>query len=67
METLEHVGIWYQDWVDACTYAKECNPDFIALITAFDPYSTVAFIIIVCYSLYSYNEKRIKQRVSNGR
>jgi hypothetical protein len=58
---LESVRQYFQDWSDACEYAKECAPDLTFLGNG-EPYTALLFIGAVCYVAYAINEARIKRR-----
>lgn len=54
---------YIQTWGEACTYAKECLPPFFYDIWHEityhhgEPWSMLATIALVCYSIYRYNER----------
>jgi hypothetical protein len=58
---LESVRQYFQDWSDACEYAKECAPDLTFLGNG-EPYTALLFIGAVCYAVYAINEARIRRR-----
>jgi Flp pilus assembly protein TadB len=60
---MEPIKLWFQDWVEACTYAQECAPDLLFL----QPYSALASIAIACALVWWWNERRIKQLRSHER
>jgi hypothetical protein len=61
---MESVRQWFQDWSDACEYARECAPD-LSLFAPHEPYSALGSIAAVCFLLWWSNEKRInRQRAS---
>jgi len=55
---MESVKSWFQDWSDACTYARECAPD-LSFLALHDPYPALASIAAVCFSIWWWNEKQI--------
>jgi hypothetical protein len=58
---LESVRQYFQDWSDACEYAKECAPD-LSFLGNGEPFTALLFIGAVCYLVYAINEARIKRR-----
>lgn len=58
---LESVRQYFQDWSDACEYAKECAPD-LSFLGNGEPFTALLFIGVVCYLVYAINEARIKSR-----
>lgn len=58
---LESVRQYFQDWSDACEYAKECAPD-LSFLGNGEPFTALLFIGVVCYVVYAINEARIKSR-----
>ncbi len=64
---MELIKNWFQDWRDACEYAKECVPDF-SFAVPHEPYSALASIAVACLILWGWNERTIAQsRKSEGR
>ena len=63
---MESVKQWFQDWSDACEYAKECAPDFSFLSSfAFgEPYTALISIAGVCWLLWALNERAIKRKAA---
>jgi hypothetical protein len=55
MELIEN---WFQDWRDACEYAKECAPD-VSLAVPHEPYSALASIAVARLILWGWNERKI--------
>ena len=56
METIKN---WFQDWSDACEYAKECAPD-LSFLTLAEPYAGLLWIAAACFFLWAMNEAQIK-------
>jgi|GEM_PF-1392574 len=63
---MESVKQWFQDWSDACEYAKECAPDFSFLSSfAFgEPYTALFSIAAVCWLVWALNERAIKRKAA---
>jgi hypothetical protein len=61
---MESVKQWFQDWSDACEYAKECVPDFSFLSSfAFgEPYTALLSVAVACWLLWALNERAIRRR-----
>lgn len=63
---MESVKQWFQDWSDACEYAKECAPD-LSFLSAFrigEPYLALLAVAGVCWLLWAVNERGIKRRAA---
>ncbi len=58
---LESIKQYFQDWSDACEYAKECAPD-LSFLKLGEPYTALATIAVACFLLWAANERRIKRR-----
>ena len=56
---MESVVNWFQDWSDACQYAKECVPD-LSFIAVREPWSAFAAITAACFLIWWTNERRLK-------
>lgn len=54
---MESIKLWFQDWSDACEYAKECVPD-LSFVTPGEPFSALASIAAVCFALWWWNERK---------
>lgn len=54
---MESIGNWFQDWSDACIYAKECAPDLSFLPG--EPFIALASIAAVCFFVWLRNEKAL--------
>ncbi|KAF0123003.1 MAG: hypothetical protein FD148_2842 [Methylocystaceae bacterium] len=63
---MESVKQWFQDWSDACEYAKECAPDFSFLKSfAFgEPYTALFSIAGVCWLVWAVNERANKRKAA---
>jgi hypothetical protein len=59
---MESINNWFQDWSDACIYAKECAPDLSFLPG--EPYTALAGIAAVCYLLWWWNEKPFRAQAA---
>ncbi len=57
---MESIKNWFQDWSDACEYAKECAPD-LSFLAPTEPYSALASIAAVCFLVWWWNDKKITQ------
>jgi hypothetical protein len=55
---MESIKQWFQDWFDACEYAKECVPDFSFLVPP-EPYSALGVFAALCFFLWWLNETQI--------
>jgi hypothetical protein len=54
---MESIKNWFQDWSDACEYAKECAPDMSFLA---EPYTALASIAAVCFLFWWWNERGVR-------
>jgi hypothetical protein len=57
---MESIKNWFQDWSDACEYAKECAPD-MSFLTLPEPYSALASIAAVCFAIWWRNESQLRK------
>lgn len=60
---MESIRQWFQDWSDACEYAKECVPDF-SFLSSFvigEPYTALLSILGACWLLWAFNERSIRR------
>ncbi len=57
---MESIKSWFQDWSDACEYAKECAPDF-SFLSVPEPYSALGFFALVCFAVWWVNERGLKR------
>jgi hypothetical protein len=57
---MESIKLWFQDWSEACEYAKECVPD-LSFAVPQEPYSALAGIAAACFLLWWRNERAIKK------
>lgn len=55
---MESISNWFQDWSDACVYAKECAPDLSFLPG--EPFTALASIAAVCFLFWWRNEKSLR-------
>lgn len=63
---MESVKQWFQDWSDACEYAKECVPDFSFLVPQ-EPYSALGAVAVMCLLVWWRNETQIRRlRISRS-
>jgi hypothetical protein len=60
---MESIKQWFQDWSDACEYAKECAPDlsFLSFTAPQEPYSALASIAAACFLIWWWNERQFKR------
>jgi hypothetical protein len=66
---MESVRQWFQDWSDACEYAKECAPDF-SFLSSFslgEPYTALLSILGACWLLWALNERSIRRSAAPHR
>jgi hypothetical protein len=63
---MEAVKQWFQDWSDACEYAKECAPDlsFLKSFAFGEPYTALLSIIAACWLLWALNERAIRRNAA---
>lgn len=57
---MNSIGNWFQDWSDACEYAKECVPD-LSFAAPQEPYSALAGIAAACLLMWAWNERKFRQ------
>ncbi|PWB83144.1 MAG: hypothetical protein C3F11_08155 [Methylocystaceae bacterium] len=57
---MESIKLWFQDWSDACEYAKECVPD-LSFVAPGEPFSALASIAAACFALWWWNERAGEQ------
>jgi hypothetical protein len=62
--TKMEIDQYLREWNEACAYAYECFPPFVYEIDL-EFVETFAFILIVIYSVYRFNENRIQRRNRN--
>jgi len=60
---MEAVKQWFQDWSDACEYARECAPDFASFPRPVvgEPYTALLAIAAGCFLVWAWNEWRIRE------
>jgi hypothetical protein len=56
---MQPIMQWFQDWSDACEYARECAPD-LSFFTLREPYSALLSIALGAALLWLLNEPRAK-------
>ncbi len=56
---MESIKLRFQDWSDACEYAKECVPD-LSFAVPEEPFSALASIAAVCFLIWWWNERTAK-------
>ena len=61
---MEAVKQWFQDWSDACEYARECAPDFsfLSSFTLGEPYTALLSVAAACWLLWALNERAIRRK-----
>ncbi|HMK91052.1 MAG TPA: hypothetical protein VK446_15635 [Methylocystis sp.] len=57
---MESIATWFQDWSDACEYARECAPD-LSFFVPREPYSAFAAIALACFLAWFVNERRLRR------
>jgi hypothetical protein len=57
---MESIKTWFQDWSDACEYAKECVPD-MSFATPQEPYTALVSIAAACFLVWWWNERAIRK------
>jgi len=63
---MESIKQWFQDWSDACEYAKECAPDF-SFLSSFalgEPYTALISLAVACWLLWALNERAIRRKAA---
>lgn len=55
---MESVRQYFQDWSDACEYAKECSPD-LSFLGNGEPYTALAFVGGACWLIWAVNNARL--------
>lgn len=55
---MESIKLWFQDWSDACEYAKECVPD-LSFVAPGEPFTALASIAAVCFLVWRWNERTV--------
>ncbi len=56
---MNSIGNWFQDWSDACEYAKECVPD-LSFAAPQEPYSALVSIALGCFLMWAWNERKFR-------
>lgn len=64
---MESIRQWFQDWSDACEYAKECVPDVSFFLpreffAQHEPFTALASIAAACFLIWAWNERRITKQ-----
>lgn len=61
---MDSIKQYFQDWSDACEYAKECAPDlaFLKGLSLGEPYTALAGIAALCFLAWAINERLIRSR-----
>jgi len=54
---MNAVTQWFQDWSDACVYARECAPDLSFIPSA--PFPALFAIAAGCFFIWWMNEREI--------
>ena len=57
---MEPLWQWVREWGEACTYARECNPDLSYFVPK-EPYSALACIAGVCFIAWRWNNTKIRR------
>jgi hypothetical protein len=63
---MESIRTWFQDWSDACEYAKECAPD-LSFLTLNEPWSAFLALAALCFVAWLLNEKRLSRLLARER
>ncbi|WP_400767352.1 hypothetical protein [Methylosinus sporium] len=59
---MESIKTWFQDWSDACEYAKECAPDLSFLPG--EPFTALFGIAAVCFLVWWWNERSLRAKMA---
>ncbi|MBG0812090.1 hypothetical protein IY145_22365 [Methylosinus sp. H3A] len=59
---MESIKTWFQDWSDACEYAKECAPDLSFLPG--EPFTALFGIGAVCFLVWWWNERSLRAQMA---
>lgn len=59
---MESIKIWFQDWSDACEFAKECAPDLSFLPG--EPFTALLGVAALCFLLWWRNERALRARLA---
>jgi hypothetical protein len=59
---MESIKTWFQDWSDACEYAKECAPDLSFLPG--EPFTALFGIAAVCFLVWWWNERSLRAQMA---
>ena len=57
---MEPLWQWVREWGEACTYARECDPDLSFFVPG-EPYSALACIAGVCFIVWWRNDNKIRR------
>ncbi len=57
---MESLGIWYQNWAEACSYAQECVPD-VSFTFLGEPYSALGSLAGILSVVWWRNEKKLQK------
>jgi len=63
---MEAVVNWFQDWSDACEYAKECAPD-LSFLALREPWSAFAAIALMVLAVWLSNERGLRKVLAKER
>lgn len=63
---MESLKTWFQDWSDACEYARECFPD-LSFFAPQEPYSAFVAIVLVCFMAWRINESLLRRALAAER
>lgn len=58
---MESIKQWFQDWSDACEYARECAPDVASFPVPGEPFTALFAIAAGCFLIWAWNERRIRR------
>ncbi|WP_159731682.1 hypothetical protein [Methylosinus sp. Ce-a6] len=59
---MESIKTWFQDWSDACEYAKECAPDLSFLPG--EPFTALFGVAAVCFLVWWWNERSLRAHMA---
>ncbi|WP_166142956.1 hypothetical protein [Methylosinus sp. RM1] len=59
---MESIKTWFQDWSDACEFAKECAPDLSFLPG--EPFTALFAVAVSCFLVWWWNERSLRAKMA---